>query len=92
MLRHPKPSASGYSPSTKDQVLGVVFVVSGLLGFGLSFTMLQANGRPVLFGVCVAICVACLGFSQNKKGIGLAFIGFLAIRMIWALILRGLQK
>ena len=91
MLRQSKVTESGYSPSVKDQVLGIVFVVSALLCFGLSFTLFQPNGRPFLFISCFLFCLICLTLSENKKGIGLAFVGFLAIRMLWAVIVRGFQ-
>jgi hypothetical protein len=90
-MRRPisKPTWSDYLPSTKDELLGVVFVFSSLLGFALSFTVLQSNGRPVLFTVCVLVSVLCLALANNKKGIALGFLAFLALRTVWALIVGG---
>jgi hypothetical protein len=90
MLREPGLGDPKYVPSTKDQILGVIFVICALLCFGLSFTLFQANGRPVLFGGCLVTCGVCLTFADNRKGIALAFVIFLGIRVIWAFIARGL--
>jgi hypothetical protein len=71
-------------PSAKDRVLGVVFGFSGLLCFALSFTVLNPNGRPVLFFSCLCVCLVCLAFVDNKKGVVLGFLLFLLLRTIWA--------
>jgi hypothetical protein len=90
MLRESRVGDPKYAPSTKDQVLGVIFVISAMLCFGLSFTLFQPNGRPFLFGGCLLICGVCLAFADNRKGIALAFVVFLGIRVVWAFIVRGL--
>jgi hypothetical protein len=72
-------------PSRKDVALGVIFAVSGLLGFCLSFSLLQNDGRPYLFGFCVLTCSACLALATNKAGILLGFAAFLLTRLAWAL-------
>jgi hypothetical protein len=90
MLRKPELEGQDYSPSTKDQILGLIFIVSGLLCFALSFTVFRGNGRPILFGVCLSLCLICLVLAENKKGLALALLVFLAIRVAWALVIRGL--
>lgn len=73
-----------YEPLRKDIAIGVVFCISGLLGFCLSFTLLENGGRPALFAVCMAVCLVCLFFASDKKGVLLGFAGFLLIRIVWA--------
>lgn len=72
-------------PSRKDVALGVVFCISGLLGFCLSFSLTQSDGRPYLFALCVLICLTCLAFAENKAGVLLGFAAFLVTRLAWAL-------
>ena len=73
-------------PSRKDVVLGTIFVISAFVAFALSFGLLQKDGRPVFFATCVAVCLICLLFATNKKGVLLSFAAFLLTRVVWALI------
>lgn len=75
-----------YEPSRKEITLAVVFSFSGLLAFALSFTMLQSNGRPLLFAFCIGVCLICLFFSNNKKGVIGTFVALFVVRLFWALI------
>jgi hypothetical protein len=75
----------GNQPSRKDVALGVVFSFSGLLAFALSFTLSDADGRPILFAACIALCIVCLIFATNKTGVLLGFAAFILVRLAWAL-------
>ena len=66
-----------YEASRTDIALAVVFCLSGLLGFCLSFTLLASDARPVLFSACIGVCLVCLLFATNKKGVLLGFGLFL---------------
>ena len=73
-------------PSRKDVVLGTIFVISAFAAFALSFGLLQKDGSPVFFTACLTVCLICLFFSNNKKGVLLGFAVFLLTRVVWALI------
>ena len=88
-MSHQSEVSSEYVPSTKDRILGTLFLFSGLLGFGLSFTLLHEHGRPILFGVCLLTCTVCITFADNRKGISLGFLAFLLLRAGIALVTRG---
>jgi len=75
-----------YEPSRKDIVVGVVFCFSSLVAFALSFTVLEPDGRPILFTVLVVICLACFLIADNKKGVLLGGAAFLLVRVVWALL------
>lgn len=60
--------------SRKDVFLAVVFGISGLLAFGLSFSLLQSNGWPFLFGFCAFVCIGGIALAENKLGVGLVFL------------------
>jgi hypothetical protein len=73
--------------SRKDIALGTVFVFTGLFCFALSFTLFQANGRPVLFFASLAICLGSLAFANSKKGLLLGLLLFAAVRLIWSVVI-----
>ena len=73
-------------PSRKDVVLGTIFVISAFVAFALSFGLLRKDGSPIFFTACVAVCLICLFFANNKKGVLRGFAVFLLTRVVWALI------
>jgi hypothetical protein len=74
-------------PSRKDVALGTAFVISAFVAFVLSYGLLQTDGRPLFFVACLAVCLVCLFFATNKKGILLGFAAFLLVRIAWALLI-----
>ena len=79
-------------PSRKDIFLGVIVCLCGVLAFCLSFTLQQSNGRPFLFTALVAVCLVCIAFATNRKGVVLGFLAFLVLRVVWALVLFVFQS
>jgi hypothetical protein len=78
--------------SAKDRIIGGIFCLSGLVCFGLSFTIFRADGRPYLFCFLFLLCALCIIFADNRKtriNFILGFITFLAIRCIWTLAIFG---
>lgn len=73
---------------TEDDALGLVFGISGLVSLALSFMVFNVDGRPILFGVSLAICLLCLAFTNNKTGILLGCAAFIALRLLVAFAFR----
>jgi glucose dehydrogenase len=91
MEREPNSGSAGFPFSTKDTILGILFTFSGLLAFGLSFTLTQSDGRPYLFCFCLAVCILSLLFTKQKKEIFWGTIVFILLRLAWATVITGLQ-
>jgi len=77
--------------STKDTFLLILSGFSGLLGFALSFSLFQPEGRPYLFMTCALLCLACLAFAEKKKEIALGTLGFILLRVIWSAFMVMIQ-
>ena len=91
MQHEPKPGDAGFEFTTKDTILLMLCGFSGLLGFALSFTLMQPDGRPYLFCCCVAIFVLSLLFAERKKEIALGTLAFILLRLVWAAIVTALH-
>lgn len=88
----PKRGASDFPFSMKDTILFILFGFSGLLCFALSFSLLQENRRPYLFGGCLVVCLVCLLLAKKKKELVLGTAAFILLRVAWAILVTGLQK
>ena len=77
--------------STKDTILCVPIGFSGLLGFALSFSLFQPEGRPYLFGACLIVCVVSLLFADKKKDLFLGSLAFILLRLAWSAAITGLH-
>jgi hypothetical protein len=77
--------------STKDTILLILFGSGALLCFSLSFTLLQDNGRPFLFGGSLVLCLLCILLAQKRKEMLLGTVGFIAIRVLWGIVVTGLH-
>ena len=80
-----------YQFSVKDHILLVIMGFSGLLGFALSFTVLQADGRPYLFCGCLVVYLTCTFFATERRALVLATLGVIALRLIWSIAVTGVQ-
>ena len=80
-----------FTLSMKGMVLGVLFGFSALLGFALSFTLLQPDGRPYLFTGCIVLFVLCLLFIDKKKEIALGAVLFILLRLVWSISVSGVR-
>ena len=78
--------------SAKDTVLLIPFAFSALLAFGLSFTLLQSDGRPYLFSGCLVLCITCLAFVDRKKDIVLGTVLFILLRITWSIAINILHS
>jgi hypothetical protein len=67
---------------TRDEILGIIFAITGLLAFALSFTLLDADGRPILFSASLGIALVCLAFIRNKRGAIFGFAAFVVVRLL----------
>jgi hypothetical protein len=56
--------------SFKDRTLSGIFCLSGLVCFGLSFTLFHSNGRPYLFCSLLLLCMLCLVFADRRESSG----------------------
>jgi hypothetical protein len=75
--------------SMKDTVLCVPICFSALLGFALSFSLFQPDGRPYVFGACVIIYVVSLLFADKKRDLFLASMVFILLRLVWSAAITG---
>jgi hypothetical protein len=91
MERESESGNAGFPFSTRDTILGLLFTFSGLLAFGLSFTLMQADGRPYLFCGCLIVCALSLLFVDKRKQIFLGTVAFILLRLVWAAVVTGLQ-
>jgi len=73
-------------PLTREDFLGLIFMFSGLLCFGLPFTLTDADGRPVLFGVTLRVACTSLAVSKRKLVLIFSLVLFLLFRLAWALV------
>jgi len=83
--------ATGNYLSTKDTIFGILFGFSALLGFALSFSVLQPNGRPFVFCGCLFICAICILIVDKKKEVVLGSLLFIALRVVWSLSVAAIQ-
>lgn len=72
----------------RERVVGMVAVASGMLAFGLSFTITHANGRPILFAFSLLMCLVSLLISKYKLQVIGAFFSFLVLRVVITIVLR----
>lgn len=84
MYTKPKSRESDSELSTRDLVLGLLMAFSAFLAFALSFTLLQPDGRPYLFGGCLIVFFVSLLFADRKRDLFLGSLGFILIRLVWA--------
>ena len=79
--------------STKDRALSVVYIASGMLCFGLSFTLFH-HGRPILFTASLFVCIVSVSLisKKNRLGMALALVIFLALRGLFVLGAMGLRS
>lgn len=75
----------------KDTILIGVCGFSGLLCFALSFTLMQPDGRPYLFGGSLAVFIVGLLFAEKRRDILLGTIAFILLRLVWSALITGLQ-
>jgi len=78
--------------SLKDHILLIIMGASALLGFALSFSLLQPNGRPYLFSGCVAVYLTCIVFATKRRALVLGTLVFIAIRVIWSVAITAAQR
>jgi len=83
-----RPGDARFPLSTKDTILLILFGFSSLLGFALSFSLLHSDGRPYLFAGCVLVCAACLAAAEKKKEIVVGTVGFILLRVLWAVVVK----
>lgn len=83
------PPRSGPGLSTKDTFLCVPLCFSAILAFALSFSLLQADGRPYVFVGCLIIYGVCLLFVDKKKELFLGSLVFILIRAVWSAAISG---
>jgi FtsH-binding integral membrane protein len=91
MYTEPKSRHADAELSSKDLILIIPMGFSALLGFALSFTLFQPDGRPYLFGGCLIVFFVSLLFADRKRDIFLGCIGFLLIRLVWAAVVTALR-
>ena len=77
------------SISIKDRVFSVLYIASGMLCFGLLFT-LSNRGRPILFTAALLVCITSISLvsKRNRLGMALALVVLLALRVLFVLGLR----
>jgi hypothetical protein len=81
-----------YKMSSRDFLLGMIFGISGLVLFGLSFSLFHADGRRYLFYSLLLLCMLCLIFADNREsriGFVLGALAFIAIRLVWVIVAFG---
>lgn len=86
-----RPKGTDLLFSTKDTILLILFGFGGLLCFALSFSLLQSDGKPYLFGGCLALCLICLLLADKKKELVLGTVGFILLRVVWAILVNTLR-
>lgn len=91
MQRQSKSGRGVFPFSMKDTILLGLCGFSGLLCFALSFTLMQPDGRPYLFGGSLAVFVVGLLFAEKRKDIFLGTIAFILLRLVWGALIEGLH-
>lgn len=86
-----KPQRSGSLLSMKDTILCAPICFSALLGFALSFSLFQPEGRPYIFCGCLIVYAIGLLFADKKKDLFLGSLVFILIRLVWSAVITGHQ-
>jgi hypothetical protein len=92
MLLESKSANSKFPLSMKDTILMVPCALSGLLGFALSFSLLQPDGKPYLFIGCVVVLLVSLLLADKRKELTLGVGCFIALRLVWAAVVTYLPN
>lgn len=71
-------------PSRKDVWLSVFFGISGFIAIPLTLALGTPDAHPLLLATVLMVCGVCLVLAQNKLGVVLTFVAFMAVRMIIA--------
>jgi hypothetical protein len=69
----------------RDALFGAIFAGCGFVAFALSFTLFSEDGRPVLFGVLVCVCIVCVLLAQQKWVVVASLPALFLVRVVWAL-------
>jgi hypothetical protein len=85
------PGRTGQQISMKDTILSIPIGFSALLGFALSFSLFQPDGRPYVFGGCLIVYVVSLLFADKKRDLFLASLVFILLRLAWSAVITGIQ-
>ena len=70
----------------RDVILAAVFAGTSLLAFALSFTLMNDDGRPLLFSALVAVSMFCLWKAKSKVALIGTALFFLMSRVLWVAI------
>jgi hypothetical protein len=84
---------TGQKLTNRDFYLCIPFVFSGLLCFALLLAYPWTHEiRPIVFSISLLICLVSFILVNNKKVMLQALIAFIAIRMLWSLLVMALHN
>jgi hypothetical protein len=78
------------SLSVRDKIFGVLSAFSALYCVAVSFMLSQAEARK-RFLIALAIFIFCFYFVKQKKGVALGVAAFVALRLVWGLVVTLLH-